>query len=292
MEHHCFFTWYQSHHKWLSSIQPSLLRKKSGFIAELLPIVRLDLIVSLKANPPSCRTCRRLNPLLIDLADRRQLVPSSTENVWMRKCYLQQDWICLRVPNEIIKCRVSEHEGIMARWKNYIQWSQIVKTPRKGRGKLSHLDGTGKDDPKFPCWDEENFPDYVMVIEFDATRDQQEFACFSLLARDIWETVCSILLQDSRCRGDLWAQDKDINNKARYYFSNQMLWCYEGYLAWDGSLSERTNEVLKDANTLQEFMERDGYLKFWLEVEFDQVWIQVLGKFSCHRWMRYLPYKC
>ena len=42
--------------------------------------------------------------------------------------------------------------------KNYLQWSQIVKTFLKGKGKLSYLldKGPMQDDPKFPVWDEEN----------------------------------------------------------------------------------------------------------------------------------------
>ena len=41
--------------------------------------------------------------------------------------------------------------------RNYLQWSQIVKTFLKGKGKLSHLDGTGPkfDHPKFGAWDED-----------------------------------------------------------------------------------------------------------------------------------------
>ena len=40
--------------------------------------------------------------------------------------------------------------------KNYLKWSQFVRTYLKGKGKLSHLLGTGpkKGDPKFEAWDE------------------------------------------------------------------------------------------------------------------------------------------
>lgn len=42
--------------------------------------------------------------------------------------------------------------------KNYLNWSQLVRTFLKGRGKLSHLLGTGpsKEDPRFEAWDEED----------------------------------------------------------------------------------------------------------------------------------------
>ncbi|KAK5838239.1 hypothetical protein PVK06_006967 [Gossypium arboreum] len=42
--------------------------------------------------------------------------------------------------------------------KNYLRWSQLVRTFLKGRGKLSHLLGTGpkEGDPKFDAWDEQD----------------------------------------------------------------------------------------------------------------------------------------
>ena len=40
--------------------------------------------------------------------------------------------------------------------KNYLKWSQFVRTYLKGKGRISHLLGTGpaKDDPMFEAWDE------------------------------------------------------------------------------------------------------------------------------------------
>ncbi|KAF2308189.1 hypothetical protein GH714_036552 [Hevea brasiliensis] len=42
--------------------------------------------------------------------------------------------------------------------KNYLKWSQLVRTFLKGKGKLSHLLGAGPDpkDPKFDAWDEQD----------------------------------------------------------------------------------------------------------------------------------------
>ena len=42
--------------------------------------------------------------------------------------------------------------------KNYLKWSQLVRTFLKGKGKLSHLLGIGsrKGDPWFDVWDEQN----------------------------------------------------------------------------------------------------------------------------------------
>ena len=42
--------------------------------------------------------------------------------------------------------------------KNYLKWSQLVRTILKGKGKMSHLMGTGpkKGDLQFQAWDEED----------------------------------------------------------------------------------------------------------------------------------------
>ena len=42
--------------------------------------------------------------------------------------------------------------------KNYLKWSQLVRTVLKGKGKISHLMGTGPKlgDPCFEAWDEED----------------------------------------------------------------------------------------------------------------------------------------
>ena len=48
------------------------------------------------------------------------------------------------------------HSAYRLNGKNYLKWSQLVRTMLKGKGKLSHLTGTGpnKDSPKFVAWDE------------------------------------------------------------------------------------------------------------------------------------------
>ena len=42
--------------------------------------------------------------------------------------------------------------------KNYLKWSQLVHIVLKGKGKISHLMGTGPkpEDPRFEVWDEED----------------------------------------------------------------------------------------------------------------------------------------
>ncbi|KAK3032657.1 hypothetical protein RJ639_034923 [Escallonia herrerae] len=50
------------------------------------------------------------------------------------------------------------HSAYRLNGKNYMKWSQLVRTFLKGKEKLSHLLGTGpkKGDPGFDAWDEED----------------------------------------------------------------------------------------------------------------------------------------
>ena len=57
---------------------------------------------------------------------------------------------------------LAEFQNIVGSFKlnggNYLEWSQLVKTYIKGKGKLNHLIGpvVSKDDPRFFMWDEED----------------------------------------------------------------------------------------------------------------------------------------
>lgn len=71
-----------------------------------------------------------------------------------------------------------------------MKWSQIVRTFLKGRGKLSHLLGTGpsKEDPTFEVWDEQD--SIVMtwlwnsiLPEISGTR------MFFNTAKEIWDVI-------------------------------------------------------------------------------------------------------
>ncbi|TYJ99897.1 putative UDP-3-O-acyl-N-acetylglucosamine deacetylase 2 isoform X3 [Cucumis melo var. makuwa] len=62
------------------------------------------------------------------------------------------------------------HPSYQLDGKNYLKWSQLVRTFLKGKEKLDHITGTGPKlgDPKFDAWDKE-LNDYVMVVKFDDT---------------------------------------------------------------------------------------------------------------------------
>ena len=72
---------------------------------------------------------------------------------------------------------------------NYLKWSQFVRTFLKGKGKLSHLLGTGPklDDPKFVAWDEED--SMVMSWLWNSMMPEVSDTCmFLTTAKEIWES--------------------------------------------------------------------------------------------------------
>lgn len=71
--------------------------------------------------------------------------------------------------------------------KNYLKWSQLVQTFLKGKGKLSHLLGTGpkKGDPSFDAWDEED--SMIMAWLWNSMTPEISDTCMFLsTATDIW----------------------------------------------------------------------------------------------------------
>ncbi|KAI9198462.1 hypothetical protein LWI28_016256 [Acer negundo] len=74
--------------------------------------------------------------------------------------------------------------------QNYLKWSQMVQTFLKGKGKLSHLLGTGpqKGDPKFEDWDEKE--SLVMSWLWNSMTPEISDTCmFLTTAKDIWEST-------------------------------------------------------------------------------------------------------
>lgn len=74
--------------------------------------------------------------------------------------------------------------------KSYLQWSQLVWTFLKGRGKLSHLLGTGpkSKDPKFQSWNEEDSK-IMSWIRNSMTIEISGACMFFTTAREIWESI-------------------------------------------------------------------------------------------------------
>ncbi|GFY96524.1 alcohol dehydrogenase 1 [Actinidia rufa] len=140
--------------------------------------------------------------------------------------------------------------------KNYLKWSQLVRTTLKGKGKASHLLGTGpkKGDPRLDAWDEED--SLVMAWMWNSMIPEISDTCmFLTTAKDIWETV----RQTHSKKGDS-EQVYEIKELDHYR-------CFE-------------TKCPDDATILKKFIEQDRVYDFLvgLNVEFDQVLVQILGK--------------
>ena len=165
--------------------------------------------------------------------------------------------------------------------KNYLKWSQVVQTFLKGKGKLSHLLGTGptKGDPKFEAWDEAD----SMVMSWlwnSMTPEISDTCMFLSTARDIWESI-----RQTYSRVKDAAQVYEIKTKTtstkqgnssvtEYANALQNLWQeLDHYRCIAMKCSD-------DAVTLKQVIEQDRVYDFFagLNVEFDQVRIQISGK--------------
>ncbi|KAG8488224.1 hypothetical protein CXB51_018059 [Gossypium anomalum] len=89
---------------------------------------------------------------------------------------------------------MSEFQNIQVAYrlngKNYLKWSQLVRTFLKGRGKLSHLLRTGpkEGDPKFDAWDEQD--SMVMSWLWNSMMPEISDTCMFLsTSKEIWEAV-------------------------------------------------------------------------------------------------------
>lgn len=74
--------------------------------------------------------------------------------------------------------------------KNYLKWSQLVRTLLKGKGKLSHLLGTGPKtgEPGFEAWDEKD--SLIMSWLWNSMTPEISDTCMFLpTAQGIWEVV-------------------------------------------------------------------------------------------------------
>ena len=74
--------------------------------------------------------------------------------------------------------------------KNFLKWSQVVRTYLKGKGKLSHLLGTGpaRTDSGFAAWDEED--SMILSWLWDSMEPTISDTCMFLSsAKEIWDFI-------------------------------------------------------------------------------------------------------
>ena len=74
--------------------------------------------------------------------------------------------------------------------KNYLKWSQFVRTVLKGKGKISHLTGVGPKprDPRFEAYDEEDSMIIAWLWNF-MTPEISDTCMFLAITKDIWDAI-------------------------------------------------------------------------------------------------------
>ncbi|KAK2965727.1 LOW QUALITY PROTEIN: hypothetical protein RJ640_025453, partial [Escallonia rubra] len=162
--------------------------------------------------------------------------------------------------------------------KNYMKWSQLVRTFLKGKGKLSHLLGTGpkKGDPRFDAWDEED--SMVMSWLWNSMLPEiSDTFMFLPTSKEIWEAAqqtYSKVRDAAQIKSKISDTKQGDRSVTEYANLLKKLWQeMDHYRCIEMKCSD-------DAAVLKNFIEKDRTYDFLagLNIEFDQVRIQILGK--------------
>ena len=158
--------------------------------------------------------------------------------------------------------------------KNYIKWSQLVRTVLKGEGKISHLIGIRPKprDPHFEVWDEED--SMIMAWLWNSMTPKISDACmFLATAKDIWDAI-----QQTYSKARDAAQVYEV--KVKTIATKQGRKTITEYANQLNTLWQELDHyrVIKtkcpeDAIVLKDFIEQDRVYDFLvgLNPEFDQV---------------------
>ena len=165
--------------------------------------------------------------------------------------------------------------------KNYLKWSQIVRTYLKGKGRINHLlrPGPAKEDPTFGAWDEED--SMIMSWLWDSMEPTISDTCmFLTTAKEIWDCI-----QRTYSKARNIAQVYEIKVKAgATKQGDKSVTEYANLLQnlWQELDQYQVIEMKcpDDARILKSFIEKDRVYDFLagLNPEFDHVRIQILGK--------------
>ena len=165
--------------------------------------------------------------------------------------------------------------------KNYIKWSQLVRTVLKGKEKINHLMGTRPKpgDPHFEAWDEED--SMIMAWLWNSMTPEISNTCmFLAIAKDIWDAIQQTY---SKARDAARVYEVKVKTIAAKQGSKTVI----EYVIQLKALWQELDhyKVIKtkcpeDAAVLKDFIEQDRIYDFLvgLNPEFDQVRIQILGK--------------
>ncbi|KAK4437689.1 hypothetical protein Salat_0102900 [Sesamum alatum] len=165
--------------------------------------------------------------------------------------------------------------------RNYLQWSQIVRTFLKGRGKLNHLIGAApkSEDPKFATWDEED--SMIMSWLWNSMQPKISGNCmFLTTAQEIWESVRQTYskMKDAALMYEIKTKISSTKQGTRsvteYYNLMKSFWLELDHYQ---SIKMKCSD---DAVMLKNFVEKDRIFEFiaGLNAEFDQIRIQLLGR--------------
>ena len=159
--------------------------------------------------------------------------------------------------------------------------AQVVRTLLKGKGKLNHLIGPvpSEDDPKFIAWDEED--SMIMSWLWNSMQPETSGTCmFLTTTRDIWETIRQTYskVRDAshihKIKTKIGATKQDTFVVTKYNNIMKSLWLELDYYQ---NIKMKCSE---DAAMMLKFVQSERTFEFLvgLNVEYDQVKVQVLGK--------------
>ena len=165
--------------------------------------------------------------------------------------------------------------------KNYLKWSQLVRTFLKGKGKLGHLLGIGpsKEDPKFDAWDEHDSMVMSWLWNF-MLPEISDIVMFLNTAKEIWDAVKEAYnkVHDAariyETKTKLSATKQGARSATEYSNPLQGLWQEMDHYQ---CIQMRCPD---DAVILKRFIKKERIYDFLagLNEEFDAVRLQILGK--------------
>ncbi|KAJ9552519.1 hypothetical protein OSB04_016564 [Centaurea solstitialis] len=165
--------------------------------------------------------------------------------------------------------------------RNYMIWSQVIRTKRKGKGKIHHIlePAPKKEDPKYGEWDTQD--SLIMSWLWDSMHPEVSGTCMFLTsAKEVWETVKQTYskVKDAalvfEIKTKINSTKQGTTSVTEYYNTLNSLWLELDYYH---SIQMKNSE---DVASLIKFIEGERIYEFLagLNMEFDQVQIQVLGK--------------
>ena len=165
--------------------------------------------------------------------------------------------------------------------KTYLKWSQFVEPYLKGKGRLSHVLGTGpkRGDPTVEEWDKDD--SMIMSWLWDSMNLAiSDTHMFLTIAKEIWDSICRTY---SKACDAAQVYEIKVKTSATKQGSRTVTECANSLKnLWQELDHYRVSgmKCLKDTAILKNFIEKDRVYDFLagLNPEFDQVRVQILGK--------------